>query len=211
MSILNLDLRSVNMNSLKPHSCSKCGRAFARRYDLGRHVELVHADDASEEELDSDETTKSEDEKEKEVNEDDEVEEMDDVDLEDNPSYREWVDQAREETREMWNDKYEKYVNEGMSEELAKGKANRKTSWDVKRLFFNKYGDFLFHYFNLKDDETHQEIEYEVDKKVKNGVEIVKALKRVMPKHRVKFEGLFLHDGDESAEESSELDEDGEQ
>ena len=34
--------------------------------------------------------------------------------------------------------KYEKYVNGGMSEDQAKEKANRKTLWAVKRIFFNK-------------------------------------------------------------------------
>ena len=193
------------MNPIKPHLCLKCGKTFARKYDLGRHIEHVHTDDMSEE----DESSQSEDERDEE---DDEVESMDEDDLEDNPTYQEWHDQAKEATREMWNDKYEKYMNEGMSEELAKEKADMKTSWAVKRIFFNNYEDFLSHYINLKDDETHQEIEYDLEKKVKQGMDINKALKRVMPKHRAKFDGLFQYGEEENEEEEdSENDENNEQ
>ena len=48
--------------------------------------------------------------------------------LEDNAAYRDWLDEAKEATYEMWSEKYEKYINLSMGEDQAKEKANRKTS-----------------------------------------------------------------------------------
>ena len=43
-------------------------------------------------------------------------------DLEDNIGYRGWLEDAKEANGEMWNKKYQKYINEGMSEDQAKEK-----------------------------------------------------------------------------------------
>ena len=86
--------------------------------------------------------------------------------LEDNAAYRDWLDEAKEATYEMWSEKYEKYINLSMGEDQAKEKANRKTLWAVKRIFFNSYKDFLSSYLHLKDNDSHQDIVEDLEEKV---------------------------------------------
>ena len=122
-------------------------------------------------------------------------------DLEDNTAYQDWLKEAMESTEEMWSGKYEKYVNGGMREDEAKEKANMKTTWAVKKNFFNKYMDFLSSYLHLKDDDTYQEIVEDLEEKMDKGMDVNKALSRVIPKHQSKFDGLFQQDEDEETDE----------
>lgn len=84
-----------------------------------------------------------------------------------------------------------------MGEDQARDKANRKTLWAVKKLFFNKYKDFVLSYFGLKDNETHQDIVEDLNEKVNKGTKPCKALNRVMAKRHAEFLGLFQPDAAE--------------
>ncbi len=114
--------------------------------------------------------------------------------LEDNIAYLDWLEEAKEATNTQWNDKYEKYTNEGMSEDEAKDKANRKIHWALKRILFDKYKDFLSSYLHLKDHITHLDILEELEEKLDKDMDINKALNRVMPKHETEFKGLFYQE-----------------
>ena len=65
--------------------------------------------------------------------------------------------------QDTWNVKYQKYINEGMTEDQAGEKANTKTLWAVKRNFFARFKDFLLNYLRLKDDNTYQEISSDIE------------------------------------------------
>ena len=167
-------------------------------------------DDTSESE--DDETSGSEDNEsgvqveEISGSEDDETSDEDGAssDLEDNAAYQDWLQEATEVTEAMRSDKYDKYAFEGMNEDQAKEKAKRKTLWAVKRIFFNKYMDFLTSYLHLQDNDTHQNIVEDFERKVGKGMEIDKALNRVLPKHQSKFDGLFQQDEKEDHYEDSD-------
>ena len=58
--------------------------------------------------------------------------------------------------------------------------------------------------FHLKDDDTHQELMAELEEKTAEGMDIDKAVKRIMGRYRPKFDILF--DYDESDEDESEND-----
>ena len=111
--------------------------------------------------------------------------------LEDNVTYQDWLEEAREATEEMRNVKTEKYIDEGMDEDQAKDKANRKTLWAVKKVFFNNYKNFLLYSFFLEDNKTHEDIVEDLKEKVDKGMRPSKAIDRVMPKHHAEFIGLF--------------------
>ena len=100
--------------------------------------------------------------------------------------------------------KYDKYTNEGMSEDQATEKANMKIQWAVKRNFFNRFKDFLTSYLLLKDDEAYQDIVWDIEEKIEKGIDINKAINRIMAKHEAKFNTLFQADDEEYDEESSE-------
>ena len=128
-------------------------------------------------------------------------------DLEDNPIFQDWLEEAKEATNDKRNEKYEKYIDEGMSEEEALEKAAIKIRWAVKRNFFARFKDFLTSYLHLRDNSTFQEVVGEIDGKVEKGMDVHKALSRVMPKYKIKFNGLFdLDEGDENAETDGEID-----
>jgi len=142
--------------------------------------------------------------------ENDETTDTDDSssDLEDNVGYRDWLEEALEASDQMWREKYQKYVYEGITDEEAKEKANRKTLWAVKQIFFNKYKDFLSSYFNLMHDDTHQEIVEEIEEKVDKGFDINTVLNRVISKYQNKFEGLFHQEEDEEEKKDRQDNED---
>ena len=233
---LNANLQRVNMNSFdmaKRHACSLCNKTFGRKYDLRRHENTVHDEDESSDEDNDEPKFKkhkedgSDDEMESdngdsEVDTDDDVEvndsededdssegEMSSDDLEDNPAYQAWYEQAMQATEEKRAKKYEKYINQNMTEEEAKEKAYLKTLWAVKRIFFDRYTTFLSLNLHLKDDDTHQDIMTELEEKTDEGKNIGKALKRTMAKHRSKFDGLFEYDEHEEDEEEEDEHEDG--
>ena len=170
------DVQSINsdVDDSYPHSKKRRSDDLESKYD-----------EASESE--DDETSDSKDDETSDENESS-------SDLEDNATYQDWVQEAVEATEEMWSEKYDKYVSEGMSEDQAKDKANRKTRWAVKRIFFNTYKDFLSSYLRLKENDTHQDIVEDLEQKLDRGMDINKALNRVMPEHQSKFEGLFQQD-----------------
>ena len=112
--------------------------------------------------------------------------------MEDNTAYQDWLEAAKDATEDMWNEKYNKYIESGMDEDQAEDKADRKTLWAVKTTFFDIYKDFLSSNLYLEDNETHQVILEDLKEKVNKGMELNKALNRVLAKHRAEFRGLFL-------------------
>ena len=125
-------------------------------------------------------------------------------DPEDNRAYQEWFEQAMADTEEMRNEKYQKYISQGMDKEDAKEKAHVKVLWAVKRNFFDLYSEFLQQNLSLEEDDTNREILADLTEKVENGMSTPKAVRRVLAKHGTKFEGLFQYqeeDGDDGEEE----------
>ena len=206
------------ISAVKRHACHYCDKRFERYYNLRRHVENVHVTDEEdgpnvyysspdckkrriEDSEIEDSVSESTQDEESDVEDDNESGSSADEDdsssgVEDNVTYQYWLEEAKEATNEMWSQKYDKYVNEGMSEDQAKEKANMKTLWAVKRIFFNKYKEFLSSYLYLENNDVHQALVEDLQEKLDKGTEVSKALSRVMPKHQMMFEGLFQQDED---------------
>ena len=194
-----------------------CGKKFARGYNLNRHIENVHAEEQStdsEMEDDGPDVKKLKDanlSEEGSETENDYVESEDDEDpadedesssdLEDNTTYQTWLSEAKDSTRDMREEKYDKYIKGGMSEPLAIEKANIKTLWAVKRNFFDTYKEFLISYQHLKDNDTHLKIVSGLEEKIEKNVKVNKALNRVIAKYQPAFDGLFQQDDDDEADD----------
>lgn len=187
-------------------------------YYKKRRVVEYHNQQAGDEEEGEESSKDSESESEREEEDDvksdrsreeGEEEEVESVssDLEDNAAYQDWLEEAKETTEGMWNTKYQKYLNEGMSEDEAKEKADMKTRWAVKRNFFARFKDFLCSHLHLKDDDTYQEITWDLAEKIEKGFDINTALNRVVPKYKSKFAGLFAQDEENDDEEDNEEEE----
>ena len=195
------------MNSIaKPHACHSCDKSFNRSFNLRRHIVDKHGDnsDGNEENPLDEEENESESERSNVEHSESEGEGSDEKmssnELEDNTVFLEWLDQAKEDTREMRLEKYEKYVADGMEDDLARKGAHEKIVWTIKRNFFDTYGTFLEDTVLLKEDETHQDILADIDEKTERGMDAYKAVRRVLPKHKHKFESLFEYDADEDSE-----------
>ena len=52
----------------------------------------------------------------------------------------------------------------------------------------------------LEEDETHQDILADIEEKTERGMDAYKAVRRVLPEHKHKFESLFEYDADEDSE-----------
>ena len=122
--------------------------------------------------------------------------EMSSDDLEDNDVYRGWHDQAVEASQQSRTEKYEKYVNDDMPEDRAREKAYAKTVWAIKNDFFDSFETFLEQILLIQKDDTYQDIVSDIEEKVEGGMDVRKAVKRVLPKHKHKFESLFEFDAD---------------
>ena len=195
---------------VRKHVCTLCDKNFVRRYHLQRHKDTVHSSYKMNENSKTNSGTESEDsfdsESEREVSETEmegdessNEEESSDAEtsndeLEENAAYQEWYVQAKEATEEMKTEKYEKYVQAGMGEEEASEKANVKTAWAVKRFFFNQFEIFLTFTMTLQDDDTYRDIVADIEEKLNKGVDMEKAVKRVLIKYKDKFEALFQQD-----------------
>ena len=167
------------------------------RVDLDEEYSETESTEDEHQELNHESETEGEnDEVDELTDEDDDSTEEDDSssDLEDNVTFLDWLAEAKESIHKPWSVKYEKYISEGLNADQAKEKANRKTRWDLKRMFFNRYKDFLTSYLHLQDNETHLEVVEDLEDKVHKGMDVNKALNRVMPKHWSKFKALFHHE-----------------
>ena len=198
-------------NPLVPsHTCIFCHKSFIRGYDLKRHQRTVHPqeEDPVNEDSEMDESMES-DLSESEMSlsytegKDDGMEEEESSDaesssdLEDNPTFQDWVEESKVYSNDMWNEKYKKYIAEGMSEKDAIEKSDTKIRWAVKRNFFARLKDFLTSYLHLRDDVTYQEVLEEIDEKMERGMDVHIAMNRVISKYKFKFNALFnRHDED---------------
>ena len=201
----------------RPHTCSLCDQSFVRRYNLERHRQTVHYDYTEDcglkEKSEMDESIQSDhsesntessdvDTEEEDVDEGEESSsEESSSELEENTAFQEWYQQALDETKDTRDEKYQKYIDQSMDEEQAKEKAHAKTLWALQRIFFDKYTTHLWSSVHLQDDEIHQEILKDVEQRMNDRKDVYKILKRVLVKHRHKFDGLFLYDESDESEE----------
>ena len=141
---------------------------------------------------------------------DSDVESSDDV--EDNPAFQEWYQQALDDTEDTRDQKYKKYIREdGLAEGDAAEKAHEKALWLTKKIFFENYAKFLRSMLHVQENEVHQIIVADLEEMTGDGVDIERAVKKVLLRHKPKFEGLFEYEEmatDEEEEEEDDMEED---
>ena len=103
-------------------------------------------------------------------------------------------------------EKFEKYLKDDMAEDRAREKAYARTVWAIKNDFFDSFGTFLEQIQFIEKDTTYQDILSDIEEKVEGGMDVRKAVKRVLPKHKHKFESLFEFDLDVVEDDNQESD-----
>ena len=170
--------------------------------DEDSNIESGHSDDEEVEASDSEREDDTEDDKSSNS------ETPDTDDPADNLAYQEWYDEAMTATEELRNEKYDKYISKGMSDEEAKEKAHVKVLWAVKRIFFHRYSNFLRQSLYLGEDDTNQDIISDLSENVENGMNVRKAVQRVLARQGTKFDGLFHYQADEDDDDDNDDDDD---
>ena len=113
---------------------------------------------------------------------------------------------AVEVSQQSRTEKFEKYLKEDMPEDRAREKAYARTVWAIKNNFFDSFGTFLEQIQLIQKDKTYQDILSDIEEKVEGGMDVRKAVKRILPKHKHKFESLFEFDPDVVEDDNQESD-----
>ena len=138
--------------------------------------------------------------------------EEDGSEMEDIEVYRDWYEEAIQANQEPRIQKYRKYVeDENLGDALAREKAYAKTLWPSKDTFLTLWRRFWFKLYDFLDDDTFQEIVTDIDEKMEKEWDLDIA-KRLLPKHKHKFESLFEYDPalDEESDSDDSNDDDPE-
>ena len=187
------------------YTCLRCGKTFARKFNMNRHLQTFHKEE-DEGENSEEMKNKSSDGSSDEEDVQSVGSEADDLDahLEKNEVFQQWLDTAREASRQARTERFEKYLAQGMEEADAKEKAHWKTTPEIKSEFFDNYETHLWEYKTLEFNLVHRDILHTMDKRLTDGVNIHHAIKRAVAKHKPEFERLFQEldaDSDEDPEE----------
>ena len=158
-------------------------------------------DAVEEEEVESSTEKIDGEEEEEEEEEESSTAESTSGDPEDNTAFQCWYQEALIYTKGARDAKYQKYIDRGMDEGEAKEKAYAKTLWALQRVFFEKYTAHLWSTVHIQDNDTHLEIVEDLEQRMVDRKDADKTLKRVMAKHRRKFDSLFLYDDTDESEE----------
>ncbi|XP_063968459.1 uncharacterized protein LOC135157287 [Lytechinus pictus] len=222
-------MNALDMSNRR-YACSQCNRTYSRKFDMQRHEQKAHPDTEDEgkiESSDAEEGTSEDDyseppsqtegveessDSENDGEDESSMSETDNMDeIEDNPAYQVWLEQAMTATKDLRDEKYQKYISEGMEEEDAKEKAHVKLLWAVKRIFFDLYSKFLQQNISLGEADVNHEIVSDLKERLENGMEFQKAVQRVLARHGPQFDGLFqFQDGGDDDDDDEETEsEDG--
>ena len=206
------------MNPLRGdrYACSLCGKSYTRKFDLKRHKSLAHREEEEQEGPEESSDEDSDDHRERQWRDESEGEEEGDNtpssesnELEDNDVYRGWYEEAVRANHQAINQKYRKYLqDEQRDDDGAREKAYAKTLWAIKRDFFDNVETYLIQNVHLRDDDVFQEIVGDIDEKMEGGMDLIKAVKRVLPKYKHQFASLFEYDPEsipEDEEDSSDM------
>ncbi|VDI44145.1 Hypothetical predicted protein [Mytilus galloprovincialis] len=129
---------------------------------------------------------------------------------------------ARDETEDLWEEKVDKYLKNGMSETEAKHRANRKLRDDELDKFMWKYANLVHYILQLRVGRLHLKVVKFIEKLVQEGTEYKKAIKMAIRKYKNELDnyldevieerrrrrGWEQEDGDDD-DEGEEEDEEG--
>jgi len=178
------------MTSLKENhsSCIDCGAVYASSMDLKRHVKRGCPEADSDAEEDKPPAKKSA------------------MDLDDDyndPAFEDLINEAYDTYDEQYNDRIEKYMQDGMSEKRAKQEASDLLRPKYRKAFVKNYMSFLYTMYLMK----HSPIHYKVWKSMEDYIEEGKPVKRAIQMAVEDYKHLMEELLDEESE-NSESDED---
>ena len=109
---------------------------------MNRHIQTFHKEEDEEESNDEMENDRADESSDESSDEEDvqsvgfEADQLD-AHLEKNEVFQQWLDTARDASRQARTERFEKYLAQGMEEADAKEKAHWKTTPEIKSEFFD--------------------------------------------------------------------------
>ena len=178
-------------------SCENCGVVFENLHDLEKHVKTWCA-----------EQTKRNDEYEFPPSKRTRLDESLDNEDEEQNVYEKIAEMSRENNEEQWQEKVEKYENEGLCESDAKEKATMKMRDSDLKAFVNYYEKLLSYTLQLRHGKVHNKIMNSIENFMEDGVDREKAIRLALRKYKHYFEeyidSLESDDDDDDDDETNE-------
>ena len=174
-------------------SCSECGIIFSTLYDLQKHVRKGCLMD---EDVDS--------------NQGSDVEDKSDSDMEfDDSGFDRLVNKVYDETDEQYQQKVQSIMNtEDLTEKEARNEAKHQMLPKTRTVFLRDYKDFIQTEMELQHSELHREVINDVKSLMdKNGLELSKAISRVVNGRKRKFDELLEPEESDDESDGAETDE----
>ncbi|CAG2195541.1 unnamed protein product [Mytilus edulis] len=188
----------------KMPSCDECGLMFENVSDLMRHVKTWCPENND---LKRKFNEEYEDIPSKKFKKEIQIEDgEDDV-------FKKLAKYARDETEDIWEEKVDKYLKNGMSETEAKHRANRKLRDDELDKFMWKYANLVHYILQLRVGRLHLKVVKFIEKLVQEGTEYKKAIKMAIRKYKNELDNYLdeVIEEEENGEEEEGDDDDEEE
>jgi hypothetical protein len=186
-------------------SCDDCGLLFENMHDLQRHVKRWCPENFSLK------RKRNEEDEEDQPNSKrfliDLGEKEDEKETQEHKVFNYLMKRAKEHNEKQWDQKYDKYIKEGMCTKEARAKTEEKmTSKDVKRLSEN-YGLVILFILWLQNGPIHSEIMSDVKKFLSDGNDDDSSVKMALNKNRHLLEEGWYEEDSDSGEDDSDYEE----
>ena len=112
------------------------------------------------------------------------LEEQTNIDEGEDVAFTKLAELAREANEDKWESKVDKYVKDGLTEEEARMKGNRKLNDEDLEQFMSRYASLIQYILQLKDGRLHLKVMKLVDELVQNGMDYNKAKKIAIRKYK---------------------------
>jgi hypothetical protein len=120
---------------------------------------------------------------------------------------------AREANEDKWESKVDKYVNDVLTEEEARLKANQKLNGVDLDQFMSRYGTLIQYILQLKNGKLHSKVMKVVDDLLEDGMDYKKAVKVAIRKYKHMLENYLdevINNENSDEDDASDDDDDDE-
>jgi hypothetical protein len=121
------------------------------------------------------------------------------------------MDKAREENKDQWVRKYEKYIEEGMSKQKAQEKTEDKIYVKDMQMFTRNYGKLIQYILQLKNGPIHAHVMDDVQDFLSEGYGENKSIRMALKKNRHILEELWDDDTEMETDDTDDNEEDDEE
>lgn len=182
-------------------SCDDCEIVFENMHDLQRHVKKWCPENVSLKRKQDDEEMEEDQPPQKwipfEPEEKEEESQEDDV-------FNHLMKMANEDNKNLWDQKYDKYIKKGLSREDARIQTEEKMNSLDQKQFAKKYKQLILYILQLQNGSIHANVMDDVRDFLSEGYSERKAIRTALNKNRHVLEEMWDTESDMETDEGSE-------